>query len=105
MLAQDTTSRKRAPWPLLLGVLCISLLMVGGVVSATHSHAHEDVSHQDCGLCVTAHMAIQVAVSVTTVQVTEVFTRVEAYRPVAAHEFTPQFALFSRPPPADANRS
>lgn len=86
-------------------MLCIALLAVGGVVSATHSHAHEDVSHQDCGLCVTAHMAIQIAVSVTTVQVSQVFTRVEAYRPATAHDFTPQFALFSRPPPADSDRS
>lgn len=105
MLANFTTARKRAPWRLLVGVLCIALLMVGGVLSATHSHSHGEVSHQDCGLCVTAHMAVQVAVSVTAVQVTTVFSRVEAVRPVSAHDFTPQFALFCRPPPADLNRS
>jgi hypothetical protein len=105
MLANITTSLKRAPWRLLVGVLCISLVMLGGVLSATHTHEHGEVSHQDCGLCVTAHMAIQVAVSVTTVQVSQVFARVEAFRPVAAHDFTPQFALFSRPPPADSDRA
>jgi hypothetical protein len=88
-----------------LGVLCISLLMLGGVVSATHSHVAADMSHQDCGLCVSAHMAIQVAASVTQVFVSAVFTRVEAANPVVQRYFIPQFALFSRPPPADLNLS
>jgi hypothetical protein len=79
--------------------------MLGGVVSATHTHTHSDISHQDCGLCVTAHMAIQVAVSVTHVFVFEVFDRVEVARSLCSHDTTPQFALFSRPPPADLNRS
>jgi len=105
MLSKYTGPRLRSPWRVLLGVLCISLVMVGGVVSATHTHSDGEVSHQDCGLCVTAHMAVQVAVSVTHVFVSEVFARVEASKPLASHDFTPQFALFSRPPPADLDRS
>jgi hypothetical protein len=89
----------------LLGVLCISLLVLGGVVSAAHTHTGAELLHQDCGICVTAHMAIQVAVSVTHVCVSQVCTRVEDSSPVAGHQFTPQFALFSRPPPADLNLS
>jgi hypothetical protein len=103
MLAKFTTSR--SPWRILLGALCISLVMLGGLLSATHSHTGSEVSHQDCGLCVTAHMAVQVAVSVTHVFVSEVFARAEVSQPLASHDFTPQFALFSRPPPADLNRS
>ena len=95
----------RSPWRVFLGVMCISLVLLGSVLYATHSHTHSDVAHQDCGLCVTAHMAAQEAVPVTHVFVSEVFTRVDASRPIAAHEFTPQFALFSRPPPADLNRA
>jgi hypothetical protein len=79
--------------------------MLGGVVSATHTHSQGDVTHQDCGLCVTAHMAVQVAVTVTQVVTAQVFTRVEASRPVAQLQFIPQFALFSRPPPAHSDRS
>jgi hypothetical protein len=105
MLGKFTTSHKRSSWRVLLGVLCISMVMLGGVLSATHTHSHGEVSHQDCGLCVTAHMAIQVAVSVTQVCVAQVFTRVEASQPVARTQFIPQFALFSRPPPAGLNRS
>ena len=105
MMGRYSASHPRAPWRIFLSVLCISLLMLGGVVSATHSHAREDVSHQDCGLCVTAHMAVQVAVTVTQVCVAQVFTRVETSNPVAQPQVTPQFALFSRPPPAGLNRS
>ena len=90
----------RSPWRTILGVLCIALIMIGGVVSATHTHSQRESTHQDCSLCVTAHMAVQIAVTVTQVCVAQVFTRVEASRPVASHDFTPQFALFSRPPPA-----
>jgi hypothetical protein len=95
----------RSPWRVLLGVLCIALVLVGGILAATHTHAKEDVSHQDCSLCVTAHMTAQVAVSVTQVLIAQVFTRIEASRPVDQPQFIPQFALYSRPPPADLNRS
>ena len=105
MVGKYTKSHPRSPWTILLGVLCIALIMVGGVITATHNHSHGEATHQDCGLCVTAHMAVQVAVTVTQVCVAQVFTRVEASNPVASHQFTPQFALFSRPPPADSNRS
>jgi quinol-cytochrome oxidoreductase complex cytochrome b subunit len=100
MLGKITPSRMRSPWRIVLGVVCIALIMVGGLVSATHTHSQREITHQDCSLCVTAHMAVQVAVTVTQVCVAQVFTRVEASRPIVAHDFTPQFALFSRPPPA-----
>jgi hypothetical protein len=95
----------RSPGRVLLGVFCIALIMLGGVVSATHTHSQQEISHQDCGLCVTAHMAVQVAVTVTQVCVMQVFTRVEVSRPVARAQYIPQFALFSRPPPSGLNRS
>ena len=105
ILGKITTSQMRSPWRVLLGILCIALIMVGGIVAVTHTHSQREINHQDCGLCVTAHMAVQVAVTVTQVCVAQVFTRVEASRPVASHDFTPQFALFSRPPPAGLNRA
>ena len=100
MSGKYTPSQMRSPWRFLLSVLCIALIMVGGVVSATHTHSNREINHQDCSLCVTAHMAVQIAVTVTQVCVAQVFTRVEASRPIASHDFIPQFALFSRPPPA-----
>ena len=105
MLGKLTKSRMQLSWRVLLSVLCISLIMVGGVLAATHTHSQREGTHQDCGLCVTAHMAVQVAVAVTQVFTTQVFTRLEASRPVAQAQFIPQFALFSRPPPASLDRS
>ncbi len=86
-------------------MLCLALVMVGGMISAVHNHAQDNLSHQDCGLCVTAHMAVQVAVAVTPVCVARVYTRYETASPLPSHQFTPEFALFSRPPPADLTRS
>lgn len=105
MLSSSTQPRLRSPWKVFLGFLCISLLLVGGFVSATHNHVADTSSHQDCGLCVSAHMAIQVATSVTQIFVCGVFTRVESANPLPRRQFLPQFALFSRPPPADSNLS
>ena len=105
MAGQLTTWRNQPQLRLLLGALCIALLLVGGIVSVAHSHPDGSTTHQDCGLCVAAHMAIQVAVLVTLVSVTNVFTRVETSSPVASLQFIAQFALFSRPPPADSDRS
>jgi hypothetical protein len=105
MQGMFATSRRQSSWRVLLSVLCITLIVLGGIISVTHTHSKEETSHQDCSLCVTAHMAVQVAVVVTQVTTSQVFTRVEASSPVAQPQFTPQFALFSRPPPADSNRS
>jgi len=105
MLGKYTTSHMRTPWKVLLGVVCIALVMLGGVISATHVHSPREITHQECGLCVTAHMAVQITVSVTHVCVIHIFTNVEASRPVTRTQFIPQFALFSRPPPAVADLS
>jgi hypothetical protein len=105
MLGKYTTSHMRSPWRLLLGVLCISLIVLGGTLSVTHTHAREDVSHADCGLCVAAHMAVDVAAVPAELFVFHVFTEVEAPRPVTRLPFVPEFALFSRPPPASAHLS
>jgi hypothetical protein len=86
-------------------VLCIWLVLLGGVLSAAHTHAQGDVSHADCGLCVAAHMAVQVAAPPPQIVVVQVFTEVEAFRPVARLQFIPQFDLYSRPPPANLDRS
>jgi hypothetical protein len=107
MQGMFATSRRQSSWRVLLSVLCISLIVLGGIISVTHTHSktETETSHQDCGLCVTAHMAVQVAVVVTQVTTSQVFTRVETSSPVARPQVTPQFALFSRPPPADSDRS
>src|SRR5271154_493663 len=105
MLGKPTTSQRQSPWRLLLGVLCISLVLLGGVLSGAHTHAQGDISHADCALCVVAHTAVQVAPPPPLVVVVQVFTKVEAFHPIARLQFIPQFSLYSRPPPAALDRS
>jgi hypothetical protein len=85
-------------------VLCVSLILLFGTLSVTHSHVDGKV-HSDCGLCVTAHAAVHMSAPPPQIFIAQVFTGLEAVRPVARPQSVPQFALFSRPPPADANRS
>jgi hypothetical protein len=105
MLRKYTPSHLRASWRPLLGALCIALVMLGSILSAAHVHAHGDVEHPECGLCATAHMAVQVTAPAPQIVTVQVYTEVETPAPVARPQFIPQFALFSRPPPADSNRS
>ena len=104
MLGISPNSRARTSWKALLSILCISVLLLGGVASVSHTHTQGEL-HQDCGLCVAAHMAVDVTVTVTQIATAQVFTRFEAASPVVRPQFTPQFALFSRPPPAGLDRS
>ena len=85
-------------------MLCISLILVVGTLSVTHSHVDGKV-HSECSLCVTAHTAVHNAAPPPQIFLSQVFTELEASGPVARPQSAPQFALFSRPPPADANRS
>jgi hypothetical protein len=104
MLRKLTTSHMRQPWRLLLGVLCVSLILLFGTLSVTHSHVDGKV-HSDCSLCVTAHATVHTSTPPPQIFIVQVFTELEAARSVARPQSAPQFALFSRPPPADANRS
>jgi hypothetical protein len=103
MIAQNTNPRRRSPWRLLLGILCITLVVVGGFVSVTHSHP-DGVPGSDCGLCSTAHLAVKAGQSITQIPVKLLFIRVNAAvvltRPRA---LLSDFALFTRPPPADSS--
>jgi hypothetical protein len=83
----------------------MALIVFAGTLSVTHHHQHESASHPDCGLCITAHMAVQAASPAPTVLTTPVFTEVESSDPIARPRTVTLFALFSRPPPADSNRS
>jgi hypothetical protein len=98
------TPHMRSPWRLFLGVLCIALILVAGTLSVTHTHADGRV-HSDCGLCVTAHASVHASAPPPQILMSAVFVEIEASRPIARPQSAPQFALFSRPPPADSNRS
>jgi hypothetical protein len=89
-------------WRFIFALLCISLLVLGGTVQAVHSHPQGDVSHADCALCATAHVVAQVAAPSVTLHITTVVSFVEAFIPPTRSSTLSTFALFTRPPPANA---
>jgi hypothetical protein len=89
-------------WRFFLGILCIALVAVFGTIQAVHTHPQGDATDSGCALCVTSHMTIQVVTPVQAPVSTPVVTHVEPVV-VAIHVVTlSPFALFTRPPPADA---
>lgn len=104
--ARQTNRPVHGPWlRSFVAVLCISLVVLGGVLSVAHSHNGSGESHPDCGLCVVAHTAIQSGTPAPQAVVVQVFIRVEVSpqtRDVPSISIDP---LFSRPPPADLNRA
>jgi len=82
----------------ILGVLCIALVVMSGVVQVAHSHSTGQADH-DCALCVAAHHVAQAAApvifAVTSLRVAPVTTARSTPRPRRAV----YFRLVSRPPP------
>lgn len=56
--------RAGSSWISLIGIACIALVLMIGIIQVAHSHpsGHPD---PDCSLCVTAHQAVQVVALVT----------------------------------------
>lgn len=84
----------------LLGIVCIALVLMSGIVQVAHSHPSGQPDH-DCSLCTTAHHVIQVVALITlslaALAVTGVAPEPILKRP-GRYFF---FKLASRPPPAD----
>jgi hypothetical protein len=83
----------------LLGVLCIALVLMSGVIQAAHFHADGQVDH-DCALCLSAHQiahfAPPVVISLTSLVVAAVLVPRTLSRPRPALALR----LVSRPPPS-----
>src|SRR5258705_3634925 len=100
------TPKTRSPLRLFLGVLCIVLVLLGAIVSTTHTHAQGSASHADCCLCVVAHSGVQISAVVVQLPVAQVFATVDfAFPSDEPAKELPRSALFTRPPPADAHLS
>ena len=92
--------RSRSSWIALIGMVCVALVLMIGMVQAVHSHpsGHPD---PDCALCVTAHQAVQV-VALITLDVSS--QPVEQVSPEPALQLPRRsffFRLDCRPPPAE----
>ena len=95
--------RSRLNWqftPLaLVGMICIALVVMMGMVQVAHSHPSGQPDH-DCALCVSAHQVIQIVATVTLLvsSVAIVSLVSEPARGLPAPTFF--FRLACRPPPA-----
>jgi hypothetical protein len=58
-LTSKSKLRARSSWVALLGIVCVALVLMVGVVQVTHSHP-SGRPDPHCALCVTAHLAVQV---------------------------------------------
>lgn len=88
----------RLSWVSILGILCISLVLVTGIVHVAHFHANGQVD-QDCTLCVTVHQAVQVTAVVAVVLCSQpvVHRIAERIELAPRQRFVQQLA--NRPPP------
>ncbi len=92
-------SRPRLSWASVLGIVCIALVLMSGVVQSAHFHASGAPDH-DCTLCMAAHhvarMAAPVILNVSSVAIGEVTAASTIVRP----RDPIFFRLSSRPPPS-----
>jgi hypothetical protein len=102
VVRQSSNTESKSTWKLVLALLCIALVIACGTIQAIHVHTDGDLSHADCPLCATAHVTVQVVEPPVTLHVAPVISRVEAYLPAIPSRTLSIFALFTRPPPADA---
>lgn len=87
-----------SPWAL-LGMACIALVVMMGMVQVAHTHPSGQPDH-DCSLCTSAHQVIHVVALVTLLVSNVPVIRVasEPARTLPVSTFF--FKLASRPPPA-----
>ncbi|HKO13076.1 MAG TPA: hypothetical protein VJV22_13965 [Acidobacteriaceae bacterium] len=89
---------KRISWVSILGIVCIALILLTGVLHVDHFHANGQ-NDPDCALCVTAHQAVQVAAVVAVILCSQpmVHRIVERVEPAPRQRFV--LKLANRPPP------
>lgn len=89
----------RRSWAAWLGIVCIALVLLTGILRVSHSHPDGRID-PDCSLCMTAHTVAQVVV-VVAIQVTSqpvVRYVIETYSaPLPGQPFVLKRA--NRPPP------
>lgn len=86
-------------WFPLLGILCISLVLLSGMIQAAHFHATGQTDH-DCALCVAAHHVPRAAPQIALLINSRPVTRLLAPSRIRHPRRAVYFRLVSRPPPA-----
>jgi len=80
-----------------LGIVCIALVLMSGMVQAVHFHAAPD---HDCALCVAAHHVANVAAPIILNYSSLAVAPLTAGRSLSRPRPAVFFRLVSRPPPS-----
>lgn len=86
-------------WASVLGIFCVALVLMSGVVQAAHFHAGGQTDH-DCALCLTAHQIAHAAAPVTVPLDSHAVAAVAIPRTLHRPRRAIAFSLVSRPPPS-----
>lgn len=88
-------------WVTLLGIVCIALVLLSGILHVAHTHANGQFD-RDCSLCMTAHQAVQIVVAATLMLASRpvAYFAAERYNPLPRQRFV--LKLANRPPPVPA---
>lgn len=85
----------------MLGVVCIALVLMSGMIQAAHFHAMGQTDH-DCTLCVAAHHVATVAAPIALDCSSLAVAPITVARSFENPGRTAFFRLASRPPPLAA---
>jgi hypothetical protein len=93
--------RARSSWIALVGIVCVALVLMIGIVQVVHSHpsGHPD---PDCALCVTAHQAVQVVALITLNISSQTVEHISLEPDLQLPRSSFFFRLDCRPPPAES---
>jgi len=95
----NSRRRFQLSWASWLGIVCIALVLLTGIIQVTHTHINSQADHEGCSLCVTAHHAVQgvalVTLAVSVLPVTRITPKVKSEVP--RQRFL--LKLANRPPP------
>ncbi|MGC2162830.1 MAG: hypothetical protein WA634_13025 [Silvibacterium sp.] len=93
--------RSRSNWVALVGIACVALVLLVGVVQVVHSHPSGRID-PDCSLCVTAHQAVQVVALITLDLSSQPVEHVVSEPRLELPRRSFFFRLDCRPPPAES---
>jgi len=83
----------------LLGIVCIALVLMSGMIQVAHTHPSGQLDH-DCSLCITAHHVIQAVALVTLDLSSQLVSRLAPEPAIDLPSRNFFFQLSCRPPPA-----
>jgi hypothetical protein len=86
-------------WASVVAIVCVSLVLIGGMAQAAHFHASGAPDH-DCALCVAAHNVAQAAPQITLDLSSLPVAPLTAGRSLRASRRLVYFRHSIRPPPS-----